>query len=250
MPERAGAVNVESIERAIVAAVAPPVVEECDGWIIAYDDVTVSRAKSAAPLRHDRLDANDIAAICKRYRARALPPMFRLPDVPGMAHLHDALAQQCLRAEQPTQVQVARTADVARASGVADVQVDCEPDDAWCAVFLGEGFDPVDGASRVRTLRRAAGSRFASIREGGSVVAAGVLAVGHSWASVHGMRTAVTHRSRGLATRVLAHLAQLARGEGYDNMMLQVEKANTPAQQLYAKCGFSTAWTYLYWRQG
>ena len=48
------------------------------------------------------------------------------------------------------------------------------PDEAWIAAFLGEGFDPVDGASRARTLARGADSVFASVREGDVAIGAGV----------------------------------------------------------------------------
>ena len=128
------------------------------------------------------------------------------------------------------------------------MRIDTRPDDAWASVFLGEGFDPVDGASRVRTLTRAAGSLFASIREGDQVLAAGVLARGHGWGSIHGMRTALSHRGQRLATRVLAALARAAIERGHERLMLQVESENEAAQKLYARCGFERAWTYRYWR--
>ncbi|MES1265922.1 MAG: GNAT family N-acetyltransferase, partial [Variovorax sp.] len=144
---------------------------------------------------------------------------------------------------------VARAEVVARAGPVDSVRLDLRPDDAWASVFLGEGFDPVDGASRVRTLTRAAGSLFASIREADRVIAAGVLAFGHGWASIHGMRTAQSYRGRRLATRIMAALAQAAIERGHERLMLQVERENDAAQSLYARCGFDRAWTYTYWRR-
>lgn len=236
-----------SIERAIVAAVAPPEIEELNGWIVGYDNGTVSRARSAAPLRHQGVDADAIPAITGRYAARGIAPMFRVPESTALPGVEAALVREGLHAEQPTQVQVAWARDVAMAAA-GEVRIDPDADDAWAAVFLGAGFDPVDGVSRVRTLRRARGSLYASIREGEVVVAAGVLAFGHGWASVHGMRTAQSHRGRGLASRVLAALARISIERGYERLMLQVERDNAAAQKLYAKCGFSTAWTYLYWR--
>jgi hypothetical protein len=90
------------------------------------------------------------------------------------------------------------------APDAALADIDSAPDDAWAALFLGEGFDPVDGAHRVRTLSRAKGTLYASVREGGRTVAAGAIAFSHGWASVHGMRTDQAQRGRGLAGRVLA----------------------------------------------
>jgi GNAT superfamily N-acetyltransferase len=241
-------VEVARLERAIVAAVAPPEVRELHGWIAAFDDGTVNRAKSAAPLSHDNPDASALAPLRDEYLARGLAPNFRVPVLPAFGNVERELARFGLQPRQPTDVQVARATDVARLAPAADVRLDPQPDAAWASVFLGEGFDPVDGASRVRSLTRAQGSLFASIRDGDAVLAAGVLACSHGWASIHGMRTAKAHRGQGLATRVLAALSQAALANGHAQVMLQVERANETAQRLYARCGFERAWTYRYWR--
>ena len=241
--------DVGSVERAIVAAVAPPEVRELHGWIAAFDDGTVNRAKSAAPLSHDCVTAGPLILIRDAYLARGLAPNFRVPELPAFGGVEEELARFGLQPKQPTDVQVARAETVAGLASGKGVQLDAQPDAAWAMVFLGEGFDPVDGASRVRSLTRAKGSLFASIRDGDAVLAGGVLALSHGWASIHGMRTAKPHRGRGLATRVLAALAQAAIARGYPNVMLQVERANDTAQRLYARCGFERAWTYRYWRE-
>jgi N-acetylglutamate synthase len=240
--------DTEGIERATMAAVAPPELEEMRGWLVGYDEGTVSRAKSAVPLHHDAPDAAAAADIRQRYLARGLAPMFRVPQLASFAGVEAELARLGLESQQPTGVHVARAANVVRMGNGSGVMLTSAPDDGWAAVFLGEGFDPKDGASRVRTLTRAPGSLFASIRDGGQTVAAGVLATGHGWASVHGMRTALTHRGRGLATRILSALARQAQERGFENVVLQVETANTTARSLYARCGFEHAWTYAYWR--
>jgi ribosomal protein S18 acetylase RimI-like enzyme len=241
--------DVEGIERATVAAVAPGEVEELHGWLVAYDAGTVNRARSAVPLSHDAADASVVEEIFDRYRSRGIMPNFRIAQLPSMAAVERELARLGLPPRQPTQVLVAHSRDVAGAVDPGPVSLADEPDDAWAAVFLGEGFDPADGASRVATLRRASGSRFAAIREGERVVAAGVLAMSHGWASVHGMRTALSHRRRGFATRVLSAFARDAISRGYDRMLLQVEVANDAAARVYKHAGFSHAWTYQYWRE-
>ena len=241
--------DIAAVERAIVAAVAPPEVRELHGWIAAFDDGTVNRAKSAAPLSHAGAGARTMLLIRDEYLARGLAPIFRVPQLPAFAAVDDELARFGLHPKQPTDVQVARAETVAHFAPAGGVQLDPQPDAAWAEVFLGDGFDPVDGASRVRTLTRAKGSLFASIRDGDTVLAAGVLAASHGWASIHGMRTAKPHRGQGLASRVLAALAQAAIANGHPQVMLQVERGNETAQRLYARCGFERAWTYRYWRE-
>ena len=111
-------------------------------------------------------------------------------------------------------------------------EVEDAPDAGWASVFLGAGFDPVDGASRVRSLGRASGNLYASVRENGLTLAAGAASFGHGWASVHGMRTEQSARGRGLAGRVLAGLAQAALARGFDQVFLQVEAGNDAALAL------------------
>jgi predicted GNAT family acetyltransferase len=240
--------DIESIERATVAAVAPREVEELPGWLVAYDSVTVNRARSAVPLRHHRPDHDAVGNIFAGYRMRGIAPNFRVPEMPSMMQIEHELQHLRLTSQQPTQVMVAAAEVVARAAPAHGVHIAAAPDSAWAAVFLGEGFDPVDGASRVATLTRAPGSLFASVRKDGQAIAGGVLAIGHGWASIHGMRTALAHRGNGLATRVLAALAREAIARGHPRLVLQVEVANDIATRIYRRCGFRRAWTYAYWR--
>ena len=126
-------------------------------------------------------------------------------------------------------------------------EVDQTPDAAWTALFLGEGFDPVDGASRVDSLSRSPSNVYASVRDAGHTLAGGAASFSHGWASVHGMRTVLNQRGRGLAGRVLAGLAQAALERDLKQVFLQVEANNPAAQALYKKAGFTTAWIYEYW---
>ncbi|MDP9931797.1 ribosomal protein S18 acetylase RimI-like enzyme [Variovorax paradoxus] len=243
--------DVEAIERATVAAVSPLAVEELDGWLLPFDDGTVKRARSAVPLHRGEVSWHTIDRIEDRYDSRQFVPAFRLADVPCFAALQAELEQRHYVGDSPTCVQVGsarRMRDVG-AAGAALADVDLAPDEAWATLFLGEGFDPVDGAHRVRALSRAKGSLYASVRDGRHTVAAGAMAFGHGWASVHGMRTEQSQRGRGLARRVLAGLAQAALERGFERVFLQVDAHNAAAHALYRRAGFSTQWQYRYWQR-
>ena len=241
--------DIEAIERATLAAVAPEALEEIAGWLLPFDSGTVGRAKSAVPVAHTPPDPLSLREIEARYAARGLPAVLRIPVAPTFDGFRQALARGGYTASKPTEVHTAPTSVVQQVSREAAADIASRPDAGWAEVFLGEGFDPVDGASRVRTLSRATGTLFASVRQDGRTVAAGAAAFGHGWASVHGMRTAQAHRGQGLAARVLASLAAAALSRGYPRMFLQVEAHNPPAQALYRRAGFEPAWTYTYWRQ-
>jgi len=239
--------DIEAIERATLAALAPRDMEERDGWLLPFEPGTIGRAKSAVPLRHDRPDPAIVPLIEQRYAAHALAPRFRLAEEASLAPLHGALRLRGYRAEQPTRVEVASAAAVASPDGDAAVTLSDTADAAWAAVYLGPGFDPVDGACRVRAFSRARDAVFAQLRIAGETIAVGIAAFGFGWASVHGMRTALAYRRRGLARRVLAALARAALERGIERIVLQVEEANTAALALYAGAGFRSAWRYRYW---
>ena len=241
--------DIEALERATVAAVSPQAQQEFPGWLLPFDSGTVGRAKSAVPLTHDVPAPNVLDEIEARYTAVGRAVMLRLPQVAEFDALRAALAGRGYVQGKPTLVQTARASDVMGVSPGPFADTAPAPDAAWAAVFMGEGFDPVDGASRVATLSRTPGALFASIREGDRTVAAGMGGFSHGWASIHGMRTALDRRGRGLAARVLATLATAAQARAIDRMFLQVEAGNEVAINLYRRAGFSTAWTYHYWQK-
>lgn len=237
--------EVEGLERSIVAAVAPPDVAEIGGWLAPFDDGTIGRARSAVPLRHD-LGPEALDALEAAYRARNLAPAFRIADAPGLEAVRAELARRGYAPKQPT---IMKTGDVARLAAFSDPPADvlAAPDEAWAAVFLGQGFDPADGAHRVQALSRSPGAAFGAARADGKTVAVGVASFGHGWAGIHGMRTALDRRGEGHAGRVLTALGREMQVRGLGRVFLQVEEAN-PARSLYRKAGFQPAWRYWYWR--
>jgi ribosomal protein S18 acetylase RimI-like enzyme len=245
------AADIEAIERATIAAVSPEAIQEVAGWILPFDSGTVGRAKSAVPLSHEPPDLAVLPIIEERYAARGLPLVLRVPVAAPFHAFCRLLERKGYVGDKPTQVHIAETSVVRKVSSGPPAEIAMAPDQGWASVFLGEGFDPVDGASRVKILSRAAGTLFASVRDNeGRTVAAGAASFAHGWASVHGMRTALACRGHGFAGRVLATLAAKAQAHGYERMFLQVTSDSTPALALYRRAGFEPAWTYLYWRKG
>lgn len=238
------ACDVESLERSTVEGVAPAQVREIDGWLVPLDDGAIRRAKTAVPLRHDIGAAalNDIEAA---YWTEGLSPAFRIAETPGLQGVRDALIQRGYVSEIPTVVKIG---DVERLAAVRDKPGDLltEPDEAWAAVFLGEGFDAAEEASRVAALTRSPDALYAAAREDGRTVAVGCVTFGHGWAGIHGMRTDAARRGRGLASTVLATLGRAIQDRGVERVFLQVQEGND-ARSLYRKAGFDYAWLYRYW---
>ena len=242
-------VNIESLERATLDAVAPPAIAEIDGWLLPLDRSTIGRAISAVPIRHAGLLPQQIDAIEAIYRSHGLHPQFRMPDIGGCSNMHAALEQKGYRPIQPTLVQVALAGVHLRSSPQAEVIVGAEPSTQWQSVYLATGFDPVDGANRIKALSRSAFVRYAHVSEGGVPLASGTASCSHGWVGLHGMRTVPQARGRGLATAIINALLDDAMLGGPKNMYLQVEDANVGAVSLYSHMGFKTAWRYHYWKK-
>jgi N-acetylglutamate synthase len=242
--------EIEAIERATLAAVPPRAQETCNGWLLAFDAGTVGRCHSAAPLRHEAPAADTLGAIEARYAAEGLATVLRVPELPAFDAMRAQLRAAGYVRFKPTLVQTGRVSDLAGQER-RGIEVELAPAAAagWEEVFLGEGFDPVDGASRLAILRRSAHSVFASVREGGRTVAVGAACFSQGWVGVHGMRTLPAHRGRGLAGAVLSALAGRARERGVQRCFLQVEEGNARARSLYAGRGFATAWGSAYWKK-
>lgn len=241
--------EVEAIERATLAAVAPPQVLELGGWLAAFDGGTIGRSRSAVPLRHDlRVDEDILDRLEAAFDDNGVDPRFRVADGEGLADVHAALAARGYAATQATLVKTGAASGLAALSA-RPAETNSRPDEAWRAVFLGEGFDQVDGAFRAKALTRGQDAVYAQVRDGGRTVAVGVAAFSFGWASVHGMRTEKARRGEGLAGRVLAGLAQAALARGVERVFLQVEEANAPARALYRRAGLAPRWRYHYWRR-
>ena len=249
--------DVAAIERATVEAVAPDRVVQLPGWLLPMDPGTIGRARSAVPLVHaqgteQQAQVRQLPAIVAKYRAEGYAPAFRLPA--SAQALHEALGAMGFQGVEPSLVMAGPVDDLACVvpesvqAGAGGVDVSTVPSDGWKALFLGEGMDPVDGTARVRNLSRAPHTLYVSWQEGGDTLACGAASFGQGWLGVHGMRTALAQRGRGLAGQVLRAMALQARLRGIDRVFLQVGGANSAAQSLYRRAGLGVAWDYAYWK--
>lgn len=212
------ATDVESIERATLTAVAPERVETMEGWLLPMDRGTVGRAHSAVPLHHRAHNPALIDTIAQHYQSAGLRPVFRLPEVAAFEPWWPVLTAQGFRREQPTLTQVGLLDGLlALAPHAEEVSLDTRPDASWMAMFLGEGLDPVDGASRSQALARADDTLFASLREHGETLACGAACFAQGWLSMHGLRTAASQRGRGLARRMIRAMALEAQRRGFSS---------------------------------
>jgi GNAT superfamily N-acetyltransferase len=241
---------IEAIERATLDAMPPQRLAHWGEWLLPFDDGTVGRSHSTVPLRHATPPPETLTELERRYRAQSLPLVLRLPEIPAFEALQAQLDAQGYRRAKPTLVQVGTLAALASPHAVTgSIEVTDRPGADWEQVFLGEGFDPVDGASRLGILRRGSQSVFAGLRVDGRIVAVGSACVSHGWCGLHGMRTLPAWRGRACASALIASLGRAAGERGATQCFLQVDASNAIARSLYAQRGFTTSWAYAYWQR-
>lgn len=83
---------------------------------------------------------------------------------------------------------------------------------------------------------------FWSVWDGKTLVGCGALKeLGPTHGELKSMRTAATHLRRGVASRLLEHILDVARSRGYRRLSLETGAmaAFMPAHQLYARFGFT-----------
>lgn len=239
--------EIESIERATLAAVPPAARAELPGWLLGLDGGTVGRCHSAVPLAHAQPAAGLRQEVEACYALYGLPAVWRLPRHSAFEIFSDGLQGQGYRPTKPTLVQTGSIEAMAGLASGPAVQIADRPDARWGEVFLGEGFDPVDGASRLAILGRSTSTLFASVEVDGRLAAVGSACLSHGWCGIHGMRTLPQMRGRGLARAILAALARQSQARGFSRAFLQVEEGNAPARALYRRAGLRQAWAYAYW---
>ncbi|MFM8610691.1 MAG: GNAT family N-acetyltransferase [Burkholderiaceae bacterium] len=261
------AARIAAMERATLDAVPPQQREALGDWLLGIDDGVVSRARSATPLQHGPQMADTVDRVAQRYAHAGQPALFRVPDTAGLRAVSERLAALGYLPASPTLVQCADAAPVLQSvasqphaegsvTGSAfKVTLLDTPDEAWCALFLGDGVGAgagagageAEAASRTRILRRAQHAVYAQVQVEGETVATGMGSYSEGWASVHGMRTRPAHRGQGYAGAIVRALAREALRRQLPQMFLQVEQSNTGAQALYRRLGFEDLWLYRYW---
>lgn len=239
--------EIESIERATLAAVPPSAQAELPGWLLGLDSGTVGRCHSAVPLVHSQPAADVREEVEACYARHGLPAVWRLPRHSAFDTFSLGLQDQGYVAARPTLVQTGSVQAMASLPGGPEVRIAQRPDARWAEVFLGEGFDPIDGASRLAILGRSTSTLFASVEVEGRLAAVGCACLSHAWCGIHGMRTLPQMRGRGLARTILGALGREAHARGFARAFLQVEEANMQARTLYRRAGLSDAWAYAYW---
>jgi GNAT superfamily N-acetyltransferase len=219
-----------------------------DGWIVRLADGYTKRANSVTPLYSSELGVEEKITHCEGiYRARGLPPIFRLTSLAGPPGLDEALERRGYRVVDPTLVLHLDLTAGALPS----------PRDPLRHASLGEwlpvhtclnGARPENEAKHAEILRAIAfPTLYARIDgAGGEPVACGLGVLEGDLVGLFDLVTDSAHRRHGHGMALVLGMLRWARGEGAWHAYLQVVEDNEPARRMYARLGFRESYRYRY----
>ena len=227
-----------------------------DGWRLRSAGGITRRANSVwsnADTGAANLEEN-LAAVEHHYAVLGQPSIFQICDAARPADLDATLARRGYGANSHTFVQTAPIRDLLqnlpplRLYPQFEIEVSEEFYDDWFALYcLSEEVSGHAAAIRGGILQRIEPAHgFALLHIDGEPAAVGLGVVESGWLGIFCMATLPPFRRQGAAGAILRTLAIW--GQLYDAQQsyLQVMQNNPPAQQLYAKAGFATAYHYHY----
>jgi N-acetylglutamate synthase len=227
-----------------------------DGWRLRSAGGITRRANSVWPNAEIGAASLEekLAAAESYYAALGQPSIFQICDAARPADLDATLAGRGYGANSHTFVQTAPIRDLLnnlpplRLYPHFEIEVSEEFYDEWFALYcLSEEVSGHAAAMRGGILQRIEPAHgFALLRIEGEPAAVGLGVVERDWLGVFCMATLPSFRRRGAAGAILRTLAIWGQLYEAQYAYLQVMQNNSPAQQLYAKSGFATAYHYHY----
>jgi N-acetylglutamate synthase len=245
---RGPAASYEELAR-ITARGWPPVESERLGeWELRAASGFTRRANSVLPLGDPGLPLDEALTVVRRwYGDRGLPAYVQTAT--GAAGTQEVLCAE-LEArgwtrEVTAELWTGALAPVADRSGAGGVVLSREADADWLARYQRKGVSEV----ALRVLGSGPSVWFATVPGEGAPAAIGRCVVDGRWAGFAAVEVDPALRRRGLASTVMAALAQRALDEGASAAWLQVESDNAGARALYDRLGFAPHHAYHHYRE-
>lgn len=222
---------------------------ELDGWLLRSCHGYTKRANSVTVLR-DTTDApEEKVSRCEAfYRARGLPPVFRLLSFTAPGALDRALEQRGYRIADPTRVLTLALPRHSPHPPPGSVQLRVEPLDEWLALYgRFHGLSAESQRPHAAILEAIPGRRIlASLFHDGEPVACGMGVLEGDLFGLFDLVTAPERRGRGFGTALVTSLLARAEEQGARLAYLQVVERNEGAARLYARLGFEECYRYWY----
>jgi ribosomal protein S18 acetylase RimI-like enzyme len=223
-----------------------------EGWRLSLDAGVTRRANSVLPNAAQPVGDADalIDEVERRYRARGLPPCFKLTAAAEPADLDHRLERRGFRLEGHSLVLVADARAIApQPTPQIAIALDDRPTRAWVeACWPAAQYGDERSARQAIVERLRLPRAFGLARLGAAVGGAALAVADRGWVGLTAVHTLPEQRRRGVAQSLLRALAVWAIAQRIERVYLQVERDNAPARRLYAGLGFTEAYRYHYRR--
>jgi GNAT superfamily N-acetyltransferase len=224
-----------------------------DGWVLRFAEGHSKRANSVNPTYASLSDVDVDAKIDRAegwYRARDLPPLFRLTPLADPDDIDQRLAARGFQVTNPGRAfyhPILRSEASSLPANVT-LRLDAGPREGWLDAYLA--IAPLD-AGRAATLghmldRIVPASCFGWLSEEGRPLAAAFVVVQGGLMGTYDVVTAPAARRRGLMQALLGRLTDWAMVEGATAGALFVVGGNEVAAALYQKLGYQELYHYHY----
>ena len=230
-----------AIERAAAAAWPASDVEERGGWLLRHTPrLARARSNAALPLAAEP----DVAVVEAWYGARGAAALVQVAPLEEHATLDAALVAAGWQALVRVDVLVAAAGELAAPGRLVTVLGSATSE--WLGAWArAEGRDDAAVHDELVFSCLPPGRAAYALSPDGSCVGMAILTGGGA-CGLFCMATRPDARRQGLATVVLAGLAEWARDAGAGTVYLQVLESNAGAKALYARAGFRRSHGYVH----
>lgn len=221
------------------------------GWLLRADHGITRRANSVLPLGPPGLDLSTaIDFAIEFYSSRDLIPRFQVTEASLPSELDKILEEKGFRKVFLVEVWTSEISSLLKLQPSYDIEYLDALSKEWVDTYLQASmYDPSTMNVRKGILERTDQPRvYVQARSDDSVDAVGFGVVEGNWLGVFNIGTRPDKRRSGAALSINHALGLWADKQGAKKVYLQVETNNSIAKNLYAKLGFSHAYTYWYRR--
>ncbi|MDR6725953.1 GNAT superfamily N-acetyltransferase [Paenibacillus amylolyticus] len=219
-----------------------------DGWVLRFAKGYTKRANSVQAIYPSTLDVHEKITACEQfYTSNQLSTIFKITPFVQPEELDQLLQDKGYVVIDRTLVQLRRLEDL-KAPEHLEVHINEQLTDEWLHHFCR--FNAVNEECRETMTQMLSNVRaktaFITLSVDGLVAACGLGVVEQGVIGLHDIITDTTYRNRGLAEQMILHLLHWGKSHGAVSSYLQVVEKNAPARRLYAKLGYTDAYTYWY----
>jgi ribosomal protein S18 acetylase RimI-like enzyme len=222
-----------------------------DGWLLRFANGFTRRANSVNAIYPSTADVAEKIRCCEElYRSRRQAIVFKMTPACQPETLDDELASRGYTREAETSVQLLplQGIDVPELSQDLQLGDSDQPTERWVACYMRLSEQAGHHMPVLRQMLDRISPRrcFLSLDQGGETIAVGMGVLERGYLGLFDIAVEAALRGRGLGTQCVSQLLRWGQTNGAQHAYLQVMHSNTAAVRLYARLGFSEAYSYWY----